>query len=1598
MDHGPTHSGFLAEYPLIRVDMHLDDKPPLPFHVVERLRSGRDATLDAAIGDLHPTQTHFRHAEINLLTHLHSDHLMGLADKKKWPDVVICSVATKEMLLRLETQKHRIAMDVDQADPNPPYGHLRITKKEAQAARKTQGSAVQPRDVLRALSLNTPTTIRYTQTTTLTITLIDANHMPGAVMFLIEGPRGAVLHTGDVRAEPWWVEKLRREPVLQRYIAWDEPGDSQEWATSLLESGVDTAEEPLQSTLPPPGSFQASASKQNGLSAPLLPSSSAASSQASACPPPESTSTVLENIYIDTECLFFTKPALSKTEAVREIVKLIAQFPPTTPVFINCFTWGYEELLIGICRAFGQKIHVDKYKRMMYSQLGPDHLRPSVRDAGTKMSIGAESHPFLQQALTLQEDGTRFHACERQNMCGWLRQFQISEPANRAASKVAEPTPPHKRPRREQTPRHGSPATEPSQEVSTPLSSGEPKEQSSSLPSPAKKPMTESQVDARRTVHMREIRAKDKLPDLSSPPQSSSARASAAATGKRKASAAMGSQTILHLNPTEISAPAWRKYLGVMQLEIDAAKRGEKPWPRYLFVPFPRHSPLPELQGLTALFRPRTITPNTVSKRLGGWVYYILPRLFRSHLHRQNSSQLENECRGILGAKNWTRARQKEQELFALHTSVMAEKKKRRRERTESSIISTASGSGSMTSASKSSISVPPPGQGRRDANVGTTESQSSSDSDSKISHLLASSGKASDEALESSLMLLRLIDHYLFKQPPVLLQTMVGDKEELHRHLSDLRRLALQGSADEDEEDAIEEVESEFLKSAAAEVDEEGTSQGEPDFELLSARSRAAPSTANYDADISGAPPRRLPAPQLRASIDAKGHTAESGTADGDSWSIIVPRPGPVRLKVTQRGYDADADDDDADDGEDSRSTIRQGQTQSQPRKVEQHEKPALLADLDHGAEAPHSQSLGVSRELTPSRERSPSLGAPISSPLWAPPEPGGSEAAEEIQETQAPEIPSSPIPRMRLSMGMGGMSSSMEESQDSRMHPSSPTSNLRALRAATIREGEGAASPPAIRVSGPESPTGGGEDPSHGPAASHRPSTAEDAQGGEEDEALQHLLHILPTLETELPGGEAIHTRLVAYEWLRQGPPLRFPASATQLNRQAIDGQDDARWTLLAHILYDIHSTLPALENVQTALLDEEADGTTAMRALQVSLAAIRFLGDLLAGHALALDTVPESLREALCDLVDVLPHVLRSGPVLLALIKQIASPLSSSPWPIVRPTVLASAGLLHLVLELVNESLNAHASISARSIEGARCCLDAFGEMTDVAAQRQRALLAVTHARVDGLDEGAPAKRRKTVSSSAVPETSFYVPPSSSNEASQMAQDAEENALSLFIPARNARLPDPMSPDLRADPLDAATGVSQRSQGGVSVDSAPVSSSAVEQLSRQFRTETREQMSSAAILGVVLGPRPSLWGHRHDHDRGSGSPRAAGPSHLLGLVGRRSHGRGRKDSPEAELEPSPGEKQGKKAIGLGSSQAAAQATDASDGPPPAAVSIGVAGLSLDVSDTQWGAPVLSDEVEAQAARMVDIQQRAGPKWSHTNLYARERGGRHE
>ena len=52
------------------------------------------------------------------------------------------------------------------------------------------------------------------QTQWITITFFDANHWPGSIMMLFEGPMGTILHTGDFRFTPKFFNYNRLFPLV----------------------------------------------------------------------------------------------------------------------------------------------------------------------------------------------------------------------------------------------------------------------------------------------------------------------------------------------------------------------------------------------------------------------------------------------------------------------------------------------------------------------------------------------------------------------------------------------------------------------------------------------------------------------------------------------------------------------------------------------------------------------------------------------------------------------------------------------------------------------------------------------------------------------------------------------------------------------------------------------------------------------------------------------------------------------------------------------------------------------------------------------------------------------------------------------------------------------------------------------------------------------------------------------------------------------------------------------------------------------------------------------------------------------------------------
>ncbi|KAF9060729.1 hypothetical protein BDP27DRAFT_400891 [Rhodocollybia butyracea] len=286
-----------------------------------------------------PSDSYPQNAALHLLTHTHSDHIVGL-QAKSFSQSVICSADAKTMLLRHEVYKERAFFEGEyRAEHQRTYKHLKV---DPFVGPDGELSHVGARDLLKVFPLHTPTSVELEDGKEVIITLFDANHCPGSVMYLIEGKEGALLHTGDFRAEPWFLESLKHNLFLQPYLSLPDYDTS----STNTHCGVIKT---------------------------------------------------LEAIYLDTACVMQSHQVPTKEDATTGLVALLKLYPPSTYFFINSWTWGYEDILKAIARAFNCKIHLDDYKYKIYSRLTSD--------------------PLLQALGTTDPDETRFHACERFSRC-----------------------------------------------------------------------------------------------------------------------------------------------------------------------------------------------------------------------------------------------------------------------------------------------------------------------------------------------------------------------------------------------------------------------------------------------------------------------------------------------------------------------------------------------------------------------------------------------------------------------------------------------------------------------------------------------------------------------------------------------------------------------------------------------------------------------------------------------------------------------------------------------------------------------------------------------------------------------------------------------------------------------------------------------------------------------------------------------------------------------------------------------------------------------------------------------------------------------------
>ncbi|GAB0137641.1 hypothetical protein EsDP_00005898 [Epichloe bromicola] len=293
---------------------------------------------------------------------------------------VYCSAATREILLRLEKYTCRI---------NYVRGVLEARQQTYKHLRK----------VLKALPLETPTTMELRPGYKIQVTLFDANHCPGSTMFcmsgsvltlyilhliaitVIEGQGKAIFYTGDVRAEPWFVNSIARNPVLIEYT-----------------HGLKT----------------------------------------------------LDNLYLDTSFIEDV-PFQTKSDGIADLLRKVKMYPPDTIFHLQAWTFGYEEVWIALSKALNSRviflsshlqppsklhhadliqIHVDEYKlkifRSLKSRSSDDpfsadfHLTTGAAALNGHL-CGNTQHP----GCLTSDQNVRIHSCEKANMCSIAKKAEI---------------------------------------------------------------------------------------------------------------------------------------------------------------------------------------------------------------------------------------------------------------------------------------------------------------------------------------------------------------------------------------------------------------------------------------------------------------------------------------------------------------------------------------------------------------------------------------------------------------------------------------------------------------------------------------------------------------------------------------------------------------------------------------------------------------------------------------------------------------------------------------------------------------------------------------------------------------------------------------------------------------------------------------------------------------------------------------------------------------------------------------------------------------------------------------------------------------------
>ncbi|KAF9084576.1 hypothetical protein BGX29_002481, partial [Mortierella sp. GBA35] len=248
--------------------------------------------------------------KIYLLSHVHSDHLAGLATET-WDAPIYCSPITAKWLPMLATRSKQIAFE---------------TGKDQVLCRKYVHLA----PFMRPLVTDVPHYLDLGNGRRARLSLIPAHHCPGAVMFLLQDDRSCILYTGDARNEAVDLQGLRALPAFS-------------------------------SSLQP-----------------------------------------IDRLYLDTTCCH---PAFEKFPsrdfAISDLVTFINSRPRLAHYYIDAWTFGYEDIWIGLSKAFHTKIHVSPYLYELYK------------------AIDDMISPRILPHLTVDGSTARFHSCRLDKTCGY---------------------------------------------------------------------------------------------------------------------------------------------------------------------------------------------------------------------------------------------------------------------------------------------------------------------------------------------------------------------------------------------------------------------------------------------------------------------------------------------------------------------------------------------------------------------------------------------------------------------------------------------------------------------------------------------------------------------------------------------------------------------------------------------------------------------------------------------------------------------------------------------------------------------------------------------------------------------------------------------------------------------------------------------------------------------------------------------------------------------------------------------------------------------------------------------------------------------------